>query len=248
MLAINSQILGAAENSTLQNQVKELEKKLSESQKEMENMKEQINSLTDSKKLSEGILHRIAIRNYEDFKGLEEGSATLEQVQDSSAGVFGWAQDTGEGSSKFSGSVRGLQDGMWLAEISIGRKVHRVGKFSSKAAAHCALSRQLAQFIPEVAKVGSEKKVKKTKRTKRASSPRPLSGYSFFCKQNKLMFWDRETSTDGHIGFLAFMSQKWKDLSEEEKNEWTQMSIETFNRSQGVLRRNDPATGEPIVA
>ena len=95
---------------------------------------------------------------------------------------------------------------------------------------------------------GNEKKVKKTKRAKRASSPRPLSGYSFFCKQNKLMCWDRETATDDHIGFLAFMSQKWKDLSEEEKNEWTQMSIETFNRSQGVLRRNDPATGEPIVA
>ena len=64
-------------NLALQEKVKALEKALAESEEKQKTYKE--------------IVDQVAIKNYEQFNNLPEGSATLNQVEESCAEVIGWA-------------------------------------------------------------------------------------------------------------------------------------------------------------
>ena len=70
MMSINT-------NLALQEKVKALEKALAESEEKQKTYKE--------------IVDQVAIKNYEQFNNLPEGSATLNQVEESCAEAIGWA-------------------------------------------------------------------------------------------------------------------------------------------------------------
>ena len=67
-------------------------------------------------------------------------------------------------------------------------------------------------------------KVKKKKVTK----PKPLSGYTHFGKVNKESFNQEMSKLDEKPKFVTFVSQKWKSLSKEEQEEWTQKAKDDF--------------------
>tara|TARA_Y100001958_G_C21240997_1_gene568715 strand:- start:3507 stop:3893 length:387 start_codon:yes stop_codon:yes gene_type:complete len=74
-------------------------------------------------------------------------------------------------------------------------------------------------------------KVKKKKETK----PKPLSGYTFFGKENKEAFNEEMAKMDEKPRFVTFVGQKWKELSKEEQEEWNKKAIADFESKQPTV-------------
>ena len=65
---------------------------------------------------------------------------------------------------------------------------------------------------------------KKEPKVKKEKKPRPLSGYTYFGQQNKDKFNGEMNKIVEDGGekpkYVAYIGQKWKELSEDEKKEW----------------------------
>ena len=70
------------------------------------------------------------------------------------------------------------------------------------------------------------------KEEKKPKKPRPLSGYTFFGKENKSDFNSEMEKLDEKPKYVTFVGQKWKALTDEEKEEWNKKALEAFNASQ----------------
>jgi hypothetical protein len=74
--------------------------------------------------------------------------------------------------------------------------------------------------------------VKKVKNVpKKVKKPRALSGYTYFGKQNTAVFNEEMEKMDEKPKFVTFVGQKWKELSEEAKNEWKVKAAAAFEES-----------------
>ena len=62
--------------------------------------------------------------------------------------------------------------------------------------------------------------------------PRALTGYTYFGQQNKETFNNEMEKMDEKPKFVAYVSQKWKELSKEEQEEWNKKAVESFEKSQ----------------
>ena len=74
---------------------------------------------------------------------------------------------------------------------------------------------------------GDKVKGKKMKKAKDPNKPkRALSGYTFFGQQNKEKFNEEMNKIVEDGGekpkYVTFVGQKWKELTEEEQNEWNE--------------------------
>ena len=72
----------------------------------------------------------------------------------------------------------------------------------------------------------------KTKKKGGPKKPRALTGYTYFGQQNKDVFNKEMGEMDEKPKFVAYVSQKWKDLSKDEQEEWTAKAKESFEKSQ----------------
>tara|TARA_Y100000389_G_C17334066_1_gene449678 strand:- start:33 stop:653 length:621 start_codon:yes stop_codon:yes gene_type:complete len=65
------------------------------------------------------------------------------------------------------------------------------------------------------------KNVKKGKKdVEKPKKKRALSGYGYFGQQNKDKFNEEISKLDEKVKYITYQSQKWKELSDEEKEEW----------------------------
>ena len=65
------------------------------------------------------------------------------------------------------------------------------------------------------------KTVKKSKKdVDKPKKKRALSGYGYFGQQNKDKFNEEISKLDEKVKYITYQSQKWKELSDEEKEEW----------------------------
>ena len=76
-------------------------------------------------------------------------------------------------------------------------------------------------------------KVKKKKVTK----PKALSGYTYFGKVNKDTFNEEMSKMDEKPKFVTFVGQKWKALSKEEQEEWSQKAKDDFEANNTVNQK-----------
>jgi hypothetical protein len=73
-----------------------------------------------------------------------------------------------------------------------------------------------------------EKVPKMKTEKKKSSKPRKISGYQFFQKMEKDTYKEEFNSwkvTQEKPRYMTFMSEKWHELSEEEKAEWNQKAV-----------------------
>lgn len=68
----------------------------------------------------------------------------------------------------------------------------------------------------------------KVKKKKQVAKPKPLSGYTYFGKVNKESFNEEMSKMEEKPKFVTFVGQKWKELSKEEQEEWTQKAKDDF--------------------
>ena len=65
------------------------------------------------------------------------------------------------------------------------------------------------------------KTVKKSKKdVDKPKKKRALSGYGYFGQQNKVKFNEEISKLDEKVKYITYQSQKWKELSDEQKEEW----------------------------
>jgi len=75
--------------------------------------------------------------------------------------------------------------------------------------------------------------VKKVKNVpKKVKKPRAQTGYTYFGQQNKDTFNEEMEKMDEKPKYVTFVGQKWKELSEEAKNEWKVKATTAFEESQ----------------
>lgn len=84
---------------------------------------------------------------------------------------------------------------------------------------------------------GDKVKSKKMKKVKDPNKPkRALSGYTFFGQQNKEKFNEEMNKIVEDGGekpkYVTFVGQKWKELSEEEQNEWNEKAKAKVKENQ----------------
>ena len=75
----------------------------------------------------------------------------------------------------------------------------------------------------------------KVKKKKKETKPKPLSGYTFFGKENKEAFNEEMAKMDEKPRFVTFVGQKWKALSKEEQEEWNKKAIADFESKQPTV-------------
>jgi hypothetical protein len=70
-------------------------------------------------------------------------------------------------------------------------------------------------------KPSKEKVSKKAKKDSgKPKKKRALSGYTYFGQQNKDTFNEEISKLEEKVKYVAYQSSKWKELSDEEKEEW----------------------------
>ena len=84
---------------------------------------------------------------------------------------------------------------------------------------------------------GDKVKGKKMKKAKDPNKPkRALSGYTFFGQQNKEKFNEEMNKIVEDGGekpkYVTFVGQKWKELTEEEQNEWNEKAKSKATENQ----------------
>lgn len=75
----------------------------------------------------------------------------------------------------------------------------------------------------------------KVKKKKKETKPKPLSGYTFFGKENKESFNEEMAKMEEKPRFVTFVGQKWKALSKEEQEEWNKKAIADFESKQPTV-------------
>lgn len=70
-----------------------------------------------------------------------------------------------------------------------------------------------------------EKVPKMKKEKKKSSKPRKISGRSLWLKMEKETYKEEFDSMEEKPRYLTFMSEKWNELSAEEKEEWNKKAI-----------------------
>ena len=92
---------------------------------------------------------------------------------------------------------------------------------------------QIMKFhFPDYTPGTTMKKVKKGNK-----KPRPLSGYAYFGQQNKEKFNKEMDAMEEKPKYVKYVSDKWKEVSEEDKKEWTKKAKEAFEE-------NNPSTSD----
>jgi len=85
------------------------------------------------------------------------------------------------------------------------------------------------EYTPGIELAEPKKAVEKPKKPKK---PRALSGYTFFGQQNKDKFNEEMEKMDEKPKFVSYVGEKWKGLSEDEKEEWGKKAKEAFQKTQ----------------
>ena len=62
--------------------------------------------------------------------------------------------------------------------------------------------------------------------------PRALSGYTYFGQQNKVKFNEEMDKMEEKPKFVSYVGEKWKGLTEEEREEWGAKAKAAFEKSQ----------------
>lgn len=80
---------------------------------------------------------------------------------------------------------------------------------------------------------------KVVKKTKKVRKPKALSGYTYFGKVNKELFNEEMSTMEEKPKFVTFVGQKWKELSKEVQEEWSQKAKEDFEDKQATTETTD---------
>ena len=70
------------------------------------------------------------------------------------------------------------------------------------------------------------------KKKKKEKKPRPLTGYTYFGKQNKDKLNAEIEAMDEKPKYIEYLASKWGDLDKDEKKEWTIKAKEAFEAEQ----------------
>lgn len=62
--------------------------------------------------------------------------------------------------------------------------------------------------------------------------PRALSGYTYFGQQNKVKFNEEMDKMEEKPKFVSYVGEKWKELTEEEREEWGNKAKAAFEKNQ----------------
>lgn len=62
--------------------------------------------------------------------------------------------------------------------------------------------------------------------------PRALSGYTYFGQQNKVKFNEEMDKMEEKPKFVSYVGEKWKGLTEEEREEWGAKAKAAFEKNQ----------------
>ena len=83
-------------------------------------------------------------------------------------------------------------------------------------------------------KPSKEKVSKKAKKDSgKPKKKRALSGYTYFGQQNKDTFNEEISKLEEKVKYVAYQSSKWKELSDEEKEEWNVKAKEASASNEG---------------
>ncbi len=83
-------------------------------------------------------------------------------------------------------------------------------------------------------KPGKMKKAKKEKKDSgKPKKKRALSGYTYFGQQNKDKFNEEISKLEEKVKYVAYQSSQWKELSDEEKEEWNVKAKEASASNEG---------------
>ena len=73
---------------------------------------------------------------------------------------------------------------------------------------------------------------KPQKAASKPKKPRALSGYTYFGQQNKEKFNQEMEKMDEKPKFVSYVGEKWKELSDEEREQWGAKAKAAFEKNQ----------------
>jgi hypothetical protein len=85
---------------------------------------------------------------------------------------------------------------------------------------------------------------KKSKKVKKVKKPRPLTGYTYFGKQNRIKFNKEMEKLDDKPKFVTYVGKKWKGLNKDEQSEWNDKAKAAFEESNSTNEESNSTNEE----